>query len=315
MAALWVFLKSNEIGRYLFVHSFSCPLFLRRGPQGGSLGGLEIPHGYQQSPIVQLAPYQELTKQGLVTPFGPWSISVPFSRESSQQDVPRQSFWSRGRTNVSRTSRFGGVAQDSELCQFHSCAHLVVNRHTVNFRQNSNSAACTEDTTLSVTSKARDHRWRSEKRPNAVTYCFSTFSSLQLCDHRTMKFTQNYICFTNPCINLLVLSSVTREYHPKILELFGLLQCIAVYVLPPPNWIFGEREYLGDFSAGFHSCLAARHLKRLRACWRPYSEDTSSTKPSAKGKLLILKLRAITSLMIWSLTVYPRRLELLVETP
>ena len=37
--------------------------------------------------------------------------------------------------------------------------------------------------------------------------------------------------FTNPCINLLVPPSGTREYNPKVLELVHLLQCIAAYLV------------------------------------------------------------------------------------
>ena len=44
---------------------------------------------------------------------------------------------------------------------------------------------------------------------------------------KAIKFTQNCICFTIWCINLLDLLSVIREYQPKVLELLHLLQCIA----------------------------------------------------------------------------------------
>jgi len=51
---------------------------------------------------------------------------------------------------------------------------------------------------------------------------------------------QNSVCFTNPCINLLVLSSAIREYHLKILELLDQLQCITTYLHHILTWINGE---------------------------------------------------------------------------
>jgi len=42
--------------------------------------------------------------------------------------------------------------------------------------------------------------------------------------HETIKLTQNCVCFTNPCINPFVPTSVTGEYHPKVLERLHLLQ-------------------------------------------------------------------------------------------
>ena len=41
--------------------------------------------------------------------------------------------------------------------------------------------------------------------------------------HGAIKLTQNCVCFTNPCINPFVPTSVTRTYHPKILEFLHLL--------------------------------------------------------------------------------------------
>jgi len=48
-------------------------------------------------------------------------------------------------------------------------------------------------------------------------------------NHGAIKLTQNCIRFSNPCINLFVLTSVTREYHPEVLEGLHLLQCISAY--------------------------------------------------------------------------------------
>jgi len=35
------------------------------------------------------------------------------------------------------------------------------------------------------------------------------------CDHKAIKLTHNCVCFTDPCINLFVLTPCTREYHPR----------------------------------------------------------------------------------------------------
>jgi len=73
--------------------------------------------------------------------------------------------------------------------------------------------------------KIHDHRWESEK-----IWQLCGVWKLPFCDHRAIKLTQNCVCFTNPCINLLVPSSVTREYHTKVFELLHYLQCIAAYL-------------------------------------------------------------------------------------
>jgi len=48
---------------------------------------------------------------------------------------------------------------------------------------------------------------------------------LPFCDHGTIKLTENCICFTNRCVNLHFLPSVTHEHHPEVLELLDLLHC------------------------------------------------------------------------------------------
>jgi len=61
------------------------------------------------------------------------------------------------------------------------------------------------------------------------------FINRQLCgagklpydDHGVVKLKQNCVFVNNPCINLLVLPSVIREYHHKLLELLDLQQCIV----------------------------------------------------------------------------------------
>jgi len=56
-----------------------------------ALGGLDIPHGSQQSLIVLLAPHQDGPSEAgdVVTPPGPWSTSGPLF---SQQNLYRRSF-------------------------------------------------------------------------------------------------------------------------------------------------------------------------------------------------------------------------------
>jgi len=47
---------------------------------------------------------------------------------------------------------------------------------------------------------------------------------------------QNCVSFTNPCINPFVPTSVTRKYHPKVLERLNLLQCIFAHVQNALPW-------------------------------------------------------------------------------
>jgi len=46
--------------------------------------------------------------------------------------------------------------------------------------------------------------------------------------------------FANPCITLLIPSSVTRKYHPTVLELLHLLRCIAAYLQYTLPWVSGD---------------------------------------------------------------------------
>jgi len=57
----------------------------------------------------------------------------------------------------------------------------------------------------------------------------------------------------------MVLPSVAREYHPKVLEVLDHLQCrlIAAYTAFVP----AETYFLGLFSDNCHSCLVARSSK------------------------------------------------------
>jgi len=73
--------------------------------------------------------------------------------------------------------------------------------------------------------KIHDHRWESEQKLTALR-CLKAPVLWPQSD----KLTQNCVCFINPCINLLVPPSVTREYHTKVFELLHYLQCIAAYL-------------------------------------------------------------------------------------
>jgi len=47
---------------------------------------------------------------------------------------------------------------------------------------------------------------------------------------------QNCVSFTKLCINAFIPTSVTREYHPKVLERLHLLQCIFAHVQNTLPW-------------------------------------------------------------------------------
>ena len=77
------------------------------------------------------------------------------------------------------------------------------------------------------------------------------FKSLKLCglwilpfrNHGAIKLTQNCVCFTNPCINLFVPTSVTLEYHPKVLECLHQLRCISTHLQNTLSWALGVLRY------------------------------------------------------------------------
>ena len=77
--------------------------------------------------------------------------------------------------------------------------------------------------------------------------------------------------FVNPCINLLVPPSATREYHPKVFQVLHLLQCIAAHFQHTLLKVLGETYYLGHFSAVIIFIPAWPHIaeNRWNACWRP----------------------------------------------
>ena len=72
------------------------------------------------------------------------------------------------------------------------------------------------------------------------------------CDHVTTKLTQNFICFINPCINLLLLRCSTCEYHHKLrVKLLNLQQCITVHLKHILSYISSVKENLAFIGTKF----------------------------------------------------------------
>ena len=82
--------------------------------------------------------------------------------------------------------------------------------------------------------------------------------------HGALKLTESCVCFTNPCINPFVPTSVTREYHLKKLRRLNLLQIISAHLQTTLPWASWETQYLNLFSADFRSCLVARSRKPIK---------------------------------------------------
>ena len=89
-----------------------------------------------------------------IIPPGPCATSGQFSRRvASRTGLPifLGTFWTRDRTSVAGISPFGEAARHSALYEFHNCS-LSAKCRTVNtLRKNVISAACTWDSSLSVT--------------------------------------------------------------------------------------------------------------------------------------------------------------------
>ena len=96
------------------------------------------------------------------------------------------------------------------------------------------------------------------------TWKFCGLWKLPFRHHGAVKFTQNCVCYTTPCINPFVPTSVTHEYYPKVLEHLHLLHCISAHLLNTLPWVFWETQYLNLFSADFRSCLVQRSRKPIK---------------------------------------------------
>jgi len=78
------------------------------------------------------------------------------------------------------------------------------------------------------------------------------FKSWKLCGlwklpfrhHGAIKFTQNCVCLSNPCMNSFGPTSFIREYHPKVLERLHLLQCISAHLQNTLPWVCNISTFL-----------------------------------------------------------------------
>jgi len=116
------------------------------------------------------------------------------------------------------------------------------------------------------------------------------------CHHRVMKLTQIYVCFINPCHNLLVLSSVTCEYHPKVLYL-NFSTCFSALPLTCSVHLLGfldRHNILVLLVLNFTPVSSHAGENRSSTCWRPCWEHARNTKPPTKSKRLILQFPAGT---------------------
>ena len=85
-------------------------------------------------------------------------------------------------------------------------------------RKNSISVACTWDGIfLQPLPEIRDCRWGSEERPIRNWQLCGVWK-IPFCDRRAIRLAHKHVCFTNPCINVIVPTSVSRDYHPEVLE-------------------------------------------------------------------------------------------------
>jgi len=98
--------------------------------------------------------------------------------------------------------------------------HLVLGRPIGHLSLGVGSRTYLEMELFQLLSNIHDHwPWvRIGTKIDLKTASFACMKAL-FCDHRAIKLTQTCVCFTNPCINLFVPSSVTRECHPEVLEL------------------------------------------------------------------------------------------------
>ena len=88
--------------------------------------------------------------------------------------------------------------------------------------------------------KIHDHRWGPEQRPIyklTALWCLKAAVAWPQSEKAHAGFR---LFFSNPCINFPFPSSVTREYHPKILELLDPLQCNTPYLQPALPRVSGE---------------------------------------------------------------------------
>ena len=199
-------------------------------------GWLEIPHDFQQSLIVLLHPHKDHTKQGRRWNHVTWSIFDLWAAFCGccQQDLARSPIREDSSHVAEPTQLLGSLYSEQKWLEVQGftnfvAAHFIAKCHVCTLRKTPISAACTWNSILSAITRNSWPEVKIGERP---------IKNLQLCgvsklpfrDQRAAKLTQNYVCLTNPCINLHTPPSVTRKYHKVgLLELLDLLQCIATY--------------------------------------------------------------------------------------
>jgi len=88
---------------------------------------------------------------------------------------------------------------------------------------------------------------------------------LPFCDHRAIKLTQNCVWLAELYMNLHDLLSVTREYHPKILELFDALQRIVASLRA--HWLLA---FLGRHNTSVFFVLTFSQIVQKRLDFPPF---------------------------------------------
>ena len=172
-----------------------------------------------------------------------------------------EKFWKHGRTNVAAITVFrGGVVQHSGFYEI-LIRQLVAKCHTVNSSEKPIPVVCTWDNFLSVTAKIHDHEWGSERRPIQILTGLLYLKAPVLPPQSDKAYAELRL-FHLLCINLFVLSSVTRKYHPKVPEFLHLqVQKCFPLACSANCMCFWRDVILSDFTVNFHPGLVARSWK------------------------------------------------------
>ena len=233
--------------------------------------------------------------------------SGPLSRGFSQQDLLRRLSWGildtylNQRWDLTIRWRNGSTFSVLRISQLRTFSRSVT---PWTLCKDPMSAACIwEDSFFS-----HDPRFITiGKDPNKnrfKNWQLSGVWKLPFCDHRAIKLTKNCVSLTNPWINLLALPSATPKYNPRYLNFTScsvLLLTCSFYCLA-----FRERHNASVFLVLiFIPARSYAAENRSSACWRPCSENASSTKLSEKSKRLILQLPNFDLLLDLVGTVYP----------
>ena len=88
---------------------------------------------------------------------------------------------------------------------------------------------------------------------------------------RALKLTESCVCFTNPCINPFVPTSVTREYYLKKLRRLNPLQIISAHLQTTLPWASWETSIF--LVLIFVPAWSPAAENRSNASWRPCWED------------------------------------------